>query len=397
MCSQNADIRDAIKLNIDHITQNSLKRTRRVHATPQGPVISLNNKNLNNFCSNDYLGLANHPAVITAMKQGVDKYGVGAGASQLICGYTTAHEKLEERLSEFTGRQRAIIFSSGYMANMSIVNSLLDRTDIVLGDKLNHASMIDAAHISRARFKRYRHADTASLRDLLHGSEARKKLVMTDGVFSMDGDIAPLAEISKVCTENNAWLVVDDAHGFGVLGKYGGGTIQHFGLMSQDVPLLMATFGKALGTAGAFIAGDEDVIEQFIQSARTLIYSTSLPPALAFATVRALDLLHEEKWRRDYLGALINRFKNGARELGLPVTNSDTAIQPFILGTAEKAVEMSKLLFKKGIYVVAIRPPTVPAGTARLRITLSAAHSEDQVDQLLEALCVHTRVGDNAG
>ena len=386
MCPQTADIRDAIKLNIDHITQIGLKRSRRVHETPQGPVIRQNNKTLINFCSNDYLGLANHPALITAMKQGVDRYGVGAGASQLICGYTAAHERLEEKLSAFTGRQKAIIFSSGYMANLSIVNTLLDRADIVFGDRLNHASMIDAARISRARFKRYRHTDIISLRDLLQSCETGKKLVMTDGVFSMDGDIAPLPELSKVCIENNAWLVVDDAHGFGVLGNSGGGTVQHFGLTAQDVSLVMGTFGKALGTAGAFIAGDEDVIEQFIQSARTLIYSTALPPALAFTTVRALELVHEEKWRGEHLNILISRFKNGARELGLPVTNSDTAIQPLLLGAPEKAVEHSRRLFEKGIYVVAIRPPTVPNGTARLRITLTAAHSEAQVDQLLDVL-----------
>ncbi len=387
MCPQKTDIRDAIKLNIGHITQSGLKRVRRVHDTPQGPVIRLNNKNLINFCSNDYLGLANHPALITAMKQGVDQYGVGAGASQLICGYTAAHEKLEERLCAFTGRQKAVIFSSGYMANLSIVNTLLDRADMVLGDRLNHASMIDAARMSRAKFRRYRHVDTVSLRDLLQGCGAEKKLVMTDGVFSMDGDMAPLPDISLVCAEMNAWLVVDDAHGFGVLGENGGGTVQHFGLTTEDVSLLMATFGKALGTAGAFIAGDEEVIEQFIQSARTLIYTTALPPALAYASVRALEIVQEEKWRRKHLFALINQFKNGARELGLPVANSDTAIQPLLIGAAEKAVETSRQLFEKGINVVAIRPPTVPNGTSRLRITLTAAHSEAQVDQLLDALC----------
>ena len=388
MCPQKADIRDAIKVNIGQITQGGLQRNRRAHDTPQGPVIRRNKKNLINFCSNDYLGLANHPALITAMKQGVDQYGVGAGASQLICGYTTAHEKLEERVSEFTGRQRAIIFSSGYLANLSIVNTLLDRADLVIGDRLNHASMIDAARMSHAVFKRYRHVDTDSLRNLLQDSGAGKKLVMTDGVFSMDGDIAPLPDLLKVCAEMNVWLAVDDAHGFGVLGESGGGTVQHYGLSAQDVPILMGTFGKALGTAGAFIAGDEDVIEQFIQAARTLIYSTALPPSLAFTTVRALELIHEEKWRGEHLYALIKRFKNGASELGLPVKNSDTAIQPLLTGTAEKAVELSKQLLEKGFNVVAIRPPTVPNGTSRLRITLTAAHSEAQVDQLLDVLRV---------
>jgi 8-amino-7-oxononanoate synthase len=387
VCPRKADIRDAIKANIELITQNGLKRVRRAHDTPQGPVIRLNNKNLTNFCSNDYLGLANHPALIKAMKQGVDQYGVGSGASQLICGYTAAHEKLEEKVSDFTGRQRTILFSSGYLANLAIVNTLLDRADMVLGDRLNHASMIDAARISRAVFKRYRHVDVVSLANLLKVDGNGKKLVMTDGVFSMDGDIAPLPDLSRVCAKMNAWLVVDDAHGFGVLGENGGGTVQQFGLTTNDVSLLMATFGKALGTAGAFIAGDEEVIEQFIQSARTLIYSTALPPALAFATVRALELVYEEKWRGEHLNALINRFKNGAKELELPVINSDTAIQPLLIGTAEKAVKASRQLFEKGLNVVAIRPPTVPNGTSRLRITLTAAHSEEQVDQLLDALC----------
>lgn len=386
MCPHRTDIFDAVKKNYKALDQSSLVRTRRAHDTPQGPVIRMSGKNIINFCSNDYLGLANHPALVSAMKEGIDRYGVGSGASQLICGYSTAHEKLEEKLAEFTGRQKAITFSSGYLANLAIVNTLLDRSDTILGDKLNHASMIDAARMSHASFKRYRHTDAISLHNLLQRSGDGKKLVMTDGVFSMDGDIAPLPDLAQICSTMNAWLVVDDAHGFGVLGKNGGGTVGHFGLTAKTVPILMATFGKALGTAGAFIAGDNDVIEQFIQSARTLIYSTALPPSLAFATVRALELVHEEKWRKQHLQALIDRFRGRAKELGLPIMNSRTAIQPLFAGSAEKAVETSTKLYEKGIYVAAIRPPTVPCGTSRLRITLTAAHNEEQIDQLLDVL-----------
>lgn len=385
MCPHQADINDAVKKHIKALAQNNLVRTRHAHDTPQGPVIRLKGKNIVNFCSNDYLGLANHPALISAMKDGVDRYGVGSGASQLVCGYTTAHEILEERLCEFTGRQSAIIFSSGYLANLAIVNTLLDRHDTILGDKLNHASMIDAAKLSRARFKRYRHTDINSLQNLLKDSTGNK-LVMTDGVFSMDGDIAPLPELAITCAGKNAWLAVDDAHGFGVLGEHGGGTAEQFGLTAKEIPVLMATFGKALGTSGAFIAGDKEVVDLFVQSARTLIYSTALPPALAYTTIQALKIVCEEKWRREHLRKLIGRFINGANQLNLPIINSPTAIQPLLPGSTVKTVDASTRLLEKGFYVTAIRPPTVPKGTSRLRITLTAAHSEEQVDQLLDAL-----------
>jgi 8-amino-7-oxononanoate synthase len=381
-----ANIRYAIHQNIESLVRSGLKRTRRFHDTPQGPTVRLEGKDCLNFCSNDYLGLANHPELVAAVKRGVDQFGVGAGASQLICGYTSAHKKLEEALAEFTGRQKAIVFSSGYLANLAVVTTLLDRSGTVLGDKLNHASMIDAARLSRASFKRYRHRDVTSLQNLLRAAGKGKKLVMTDGVFSMDGDIAPLPEIVQACSAMNAWLVIDDAHGFGVLGDHGGGTVRHFGLTATEVPVLMATFGKALGTAGAFIAADEDVIEQFIQSARTFVYSTALPPSLALATARALQLVQEEKWRRDHLQSLIHRFRQGATQLDLPVMNSETAIQPLLAGSAGKAVETSRQLLEKGIYVAAIRPPTVPQGSSRLRITLTAAHSAAQIDQLLDAI-----------
>lgn len=385
MCPHQADINDAVKKRIRALAQNDLIRARYAHDTPQGPVIRLDGKNLVNFCSNDYLGLANHPSLIEAMKEGLDRYGVGSGASQLICGYTTAHERLEESLCEFTDRESAILFSSGYLANLAIVNTFLDRHDTVIGDKLNHASMIDAARLSRANFRRYPHTDISSLSSLLRISTG-KKMVMTDGVFSMDGDIAPLPELVQACVEMGAWLVVDDAHGFGVLGENGGGIVEQYGLNTKEIPILMATFGKALGTSGAFIAGNKEVMDMFVQSARTLIYSTAPPPAISYATIRALKIVREESWRREHLRKLIGRFINGARQLSLPVMNSSTAIQPLLIGSAGKAVNISKKLFEKGFYVTAIRPPTVPRGTSRLRITLTAAHSEEQVDQLLDAL-----------
>lgn len=385
MCPHQADINDAVKKRIKALSQNDLMRARHAHDTPQGPVIRLDGKNLVNFCSNDYLGLANHPSLVAAMKEGLDRYGVGSGASQLICGYTTAHERLEECLCEFTNRESAILFSSGYLANLAIVNTLLDRHDTVIGDKLNHASMIDAAKLSRASFRRYLHADINSLCSLLRGSTG-KKMVMTDGVFSMDGDIAPLPELAKTCMEVSAWLVVDDAHGFGVLGENGGGIVEQSGLSTKEIPILMATFGKALGTSGAFIAGDKEVMDLFVQSARTLIYTTASPPALAYATIRALKIIREESWRREHLQKLIGRFTNGAKQLSLPVMNSSTAIQPLLIGSAGKTLNTSKKLFEKGFCVTAIRPPTVPRGTSRLRITLTAAHSEEQVDRLLDAL-----------
>jgi 8-amino-7-oxononanoate synthase len=359
---------------------------RRMLEGPQGTIIRLNNRNVCNFCSNDYLGFANHPVLKAAVKHGVDKYGVGSGASQLICGYSVAHRMLEDKLSELTGRQRAILFSTGYMANLALVNTLLDKTGLVFADRLNHASLLDAALLARTRVKRFNHVDSASLRSLLHRANNKQKLVMTDTVFSMDGDLAPLPEYISVCCDTNAMLIVDDAHGFGVFGKNGGGTLEEYNLAADQVPLLMATFGKALGTFGSFIAGDSELLEIFIQRARTLIYTTAPPPALAYATVCALDLLQQEQWRREKLQQLIARFTGGARQLALPVKRSISPIQALIVGEDINAVDVSNRLLKKGIYVCAIRPPTVPEGTARLRISLTAEHTETQVDQLLETL-----------
>jgi 8-amino-7-oxononanoate synthase len=292
---------------------------------------------------------------------------------------------LEEALAEFTGRPRALLFSSGYMANSGILTSLLQRGDYVFEDRLNHASLLDGGLHSGARFQRYRHNDVAALAAKLKTADG-PKLVVVDGVFSMDGDTAPLAELSALCSAQDAWLMVDDAHGFGVMGERGVGSTEAAGLDAASVPVLMATLGKALGTAGAFVAGSELLIEGLIQQARNYIYTTALPPAVAAASLAALQLLREESWRRQYLKDLISRFRRGAQQLDLPLMASDSAIQPLLVGDAGRAVKLSEQLRGAGLLISAIRPPTVPAGTSRLRITLSAAHSEEQVDRLLEQL-----------
>lgn len=338
------------------------------------------------FCSNDYLGLANHPKVIDAFKRAADKYGVGSGAAHLINGHNRAHHALEEELAEFTGRERALLFSTGYMANLGIVSTLLRRGDTAFEDRLNHASLLDAGLLSRAKITRYRHRDILDLERKLSNHESGEKLILTDGVFSMDGDIAPLADIARMIKDHNAWLMVDDAHGLGVIGNTGRGTLEHHGLNHRDVPVLMGTLGKALGTFGAFVAGSDELIEALIQSARSYIYTTAPPPAAAEATRTSLKLIKKEPWRREHLNHLITHFRANAKQVGLPLMESNTAIQPLLVGDSKKALQISTALLMKGFLVTAIRPPTVPSMTARLRITLSAGHSEQQLEKLLETL-----------
>jgi 8-amino-7-oxononanoate synthase len=368
---------------------DGLYRQRLTLESPQGPVVKIGGRQYLNFCSNDYLGLADHPRVVARFRKAANEYGVGSGASHLVCGHSTPHHRLEEALAEFTGRPRALLYSSGYMANTGILTSILQRGDHVFEDRLNHASLLDGGLHSAARFARFAHNDVAALKAKMKSVEA-PSLVVVDGVFSMDGDCAPLAELAKVCKERDAWLMVDDAHGFGVLGKQGIGSTEEAQLSAEEVPILMATLGKALGTAGAFVAGSELLIESLIQHSRNYIYTTALPPAVAAAGLEALALVREEPWRRAHLGALIAQFRKGALQLGLPLLESGSAIQPLLVGGAAEAVALSETLSEKGFLISAIRPPTVPAGTSRLRITLSAAHSEEQVDQLLQqlALCL---------
>jgi 8-amino-7-oxononanoate synthase len=373
---------------------SGLYRTRLLVESPQGTEVVVSGRKRVNFCSNDYLGLAAHPEVIRAFQQGAAAYGTGSGASHLICGHMAPHYALEEELAEFTGRPRALVFSTGYQANLGVIAALTGRGDWVLEDRLNHASLLDGARLAGARLKRYPHKDSKALEALLKTCPQRA-MIVTDGVFSMDGDLAPLPELSELAQRYGCWLYVDDAHGFGVLGERGAGTLEHLGLGGREVPILMATLGKALGVFGAFVAGGENLIDFLIQEARTYIYTTAPPPAVAEAARASLRLVQRESWRRAHLKALIERFRAGAQALGLPILPSATPIQPLLLGSSESALEVSRKLWDLGFWVAAIRPPTVPAGTARLRITLTAAHSEIQIDRLLEALA-HSLCGSSA-
>ena len=362
-----------------------LYRHRPLLDSPQGPQVVVDGLPLLAFCNNDYLGLANHPQVIEAWQTGAARWGVGGGASHLVIGHSTPHHALEEALAEFTGRPRALLFSNGYMANLGAVTALVGQGDTVLEDRLNHASLLDAGLLSGARFNRYLHNDAASLAKRLEKA-CGNTLVVTDGVFSMDGDVADLPALAREVQAKGAWLMVDDAHGFGALGASGGGIAEHFGLSVAEVPVLMGTLGKAFGTSGAFVAGSEELIESLIQFARPYIYTTSQPPALACATLKSLELLRTEHWRREHLNTLITQFRRGAEQIGLQLMDSFTPIQPILMRDSARALRLSQRLRERGLLVTAIRPPTVPAGGARLRVTLSAAHTEAQVQLLLAVL-----------
>jgi 8-amino-7-oxononanoate synthase len=338
-----------------------------------------------NFCSNDYLGLANHEEVKKAFIEGIKKYGAGSGSAHLVNGHSSAHHALEEELAEFTGYPRALLFSTGYMANLGLAQALVGKGDSVLEDRLNHASLIDGGLLSGARFQRYAHNDATQLEQKLNDAKG-ETLVLTDGVFSMDGDIANLPAIASSCQHHDAWLMVDDAHGFGLLGEHGRGSLEHFQLSQNEVPIYMATLGKALGTSGAFIAGSDALIETLIQKARPYIYTTATPPAVAEATRASLQLVQAQPELRTQLNDNIAYFKHCAEHIEITLSASQTAIQPIIIGEAERAVAISERLLEHGLLVTAIRPPTVPKGTARLRVTLSAAHTRTQIDKLIETL-----------
>jgi 8-amino-7-oxononanoate synthase len=368
---------DALKSALADLEQRHLRRTRRVGLRA----------GLINFSSNDYLGLSAHPEVVRAFGDAAAKYGVGSGASHLVTGHGPEHEALELVLAAFTGREKALVYSTGYMANMGVIGALADQTATIVADKLNHASLIDGARLTRAHSLRYRHGDAEHARELLAelDESIETRLLVTDGVFSMDGDLAPLPELARAARSHRAWLVVDDAHGLGVVGATGRGVCEHFGLSADDVPVLVGTFGKAFGTFGAFVAGDADLIDFLMQKSRTYIYTTALPPAVAAATRAALEVSQRESWRREKVLALAQRFRRGLR-LEPREPQPGTTIVPVVLGEAQRAVAVSEALEAQGFLVSAIRPPTVPAGTARLRVTLSAAHDESQVDALIEAL-----------
>ena len=345
-------------------------------------------RELVDFSSNDYLGLARHPALAQAMAASAAVAGAGSAASHLVSGHGFEHEKLEEELAAFTGRERALLFTSGYAANLAVMTSLAGRGERALLDRLSHASLIDGARLSGAQVKRYAHGDAdAAERMLAAGGEAAA-ILATDGVFSMDGDLAPLPRLARAAAAHEAWLVVDDAHGLGVLGATGGGSLEHFGLDARAAPVLVGTLGKAFGSFGAFVAGDSQLVEFLIQKARSYIYTTALPQPIAAATRVALALARAEGWRRARVHALTARFRAGALAAGVPLTDSPTPIQPVPLRTAAAAVAAQAHLEAAGFLVVAIRPPTVPPGGARLRITLCATHTEAQVDALVERLAL---------
>lgn len=375
-----------LRERLEDIERQGLTRRRRVLSSPQGVDITVDGRRLVNFCGNDYLGLANHPRVVQALIRGASDYGVGAGAAHLVCGHGRAHHELEESLAAFVGRDRALLFSTGYMANLGVVAALCGPGDRVFEDRLNHASLIDGARLSGARLQRYRHTDPRQVEGWLERAADGTALIASDGVFSMDGDLAPIRELADLARTRAAWLMIDDAHGLGVVGATGGGVLELAGLTQDQVPILVGTLSKAFGTFGAFVAGSWELIEYLIQRARTYIYTTALPPAVAVATRTALDLASEETWRREHLMHLIRRFRQGARQLGLDLLNSVTPIQPVLVGDNRTALTASAGLEAKGFLVAAIRPPTVPVGTARLRVTLTAGHTETQVDRLLEAL-----------
>jgi 8-amino-7-oxononanoate synthase len=363
----------------------NLRRSRRTLESPQGARVRVDGHDYVAFCSNDYLGLAAHPELIEAARAGAARHGVGAGASHLLSGHTTAHRELEGRLAEFVGLPRAALFSTGYLANIGVVTALVGRGDAVFADRLNHASLNDAALLSRAELRRYPHLDLAALERLLSASRGRRKLIVTDAVFSMDGDVAPVPALVSLAERYGAWLLLDDAHGFGVLGPQGRGTLAHLRVAAPRV-IYMATLGKAAGVFGAFAAGDATAIETLVQRARTYIYTTATPPLLAVALLKSLDLIRDGDERRlrlqQRIALLQERMKSGRRRL----MASPTAIQPLLVGDAREAVTLSEELARAGLLVPAIRPPTVPRGTARLRISLSAAHEAEDVERLAAAL-----------
>ena len=366
---------------------DNLYRVRSTVDSPQGAIINIEGRDYLNFSSNDYLGLANHPDVVSSFQDAVKEYGAGAGASHLVVGHQQPHHDLEKALAKFTGRDRALVFSSGYMANLGILSGLLSKGDAIIQDKLNHASLIDGAQLSGADFLRFRHNDLDHLRvQLDKTTDCPRKILAVDGVFSMDGDMSPLNQLSSICNDYDAALMVDDAHGFGWLGESGAGVSEYYHLDQDNLPILMGTLGKAIGVAGAFVAGSEALIESLIQFSRSYIYTTALPPACAVAVQQSLKIVRCEPQRRAHLKALINYFKKETARLNVQFLPSLSAIQALVVGDNRDALALSEKLMEQGIIVSAIRPPTVPSGSARLRFTLSAAHTFQQLDQLVQTL-----------
>ncbi|HTS83580.1 MAG TPA: 8-amino-7-oxononanoate synthase [Usitatibacter sp.] len=379
---------ERLALGLAELERRDLRRARRVVESPQGPRVRVNGRVLVNFSSNDYLGLASDPRLADAARSAIEEYGVGAGASALVSGHLRIHERAEERFAWFCGLPRALLFGSGYLANLGILAALADRDAHIFSDSLNHACLIDGARLSRAQVTVYPHADVGALAEGLAASKAPVRIVATDAVFSMDGDIAPVPQLLELCERHDAWLVIDDAHGVGVLGARGRGTLEHFGVRSPRI-VYMATLGKALGGYGAFVAGEARVVEWLVQRARTYIYSTALPPMAAAVAMRALELLDEDPSLLANLHRRIGELRSALVRGGFRGTHTQTAIQPAILGPAARAVEVSARLAERGMLVPAIRPPTVPEGTSRLRISLCGAHRPEEIEALAQALHEH--------
>jgi len=362
-------------------------RRLRTRSGEQGVSVIIDGKEMLSFCSNDYLGLAAHPTITKAFINAAETEGVGSGAAHLLSGHSYYHQQLEEALADFMGQQSVLLFSSGYQANLGVIDGLMSRGDVVIQDKLNHASLLDGGRLSAAKSWRYHHVDMGSLQRRLRQTEDSDcRLVVTDGVFSMDGDLAPLQPLIQLTQKHQAALMVDDAHAIGVLGKHGRGSVEHWQVKAEHMPIVMGTLGKAFGTAGAFVAADKDVIETLIQQSRTFVYTTAQPAAVAAASLASLVLVRTENWRREKLQTLIEQFRKGAAELGIATMNSLTPIQPIMIGDDKKAIVIGQELESRGFLLGVIRTPTVPLGSARLRVTLSTNHTEQNIKQLLEAL-----------
>ena len=375
-----------LSAQLAQLESDGLKRRRRTLEAPCGPLARVDGRDLISFCSNDYLGLASDPALIEAACAGARQWGVGSGASHLVSGHQAPHDLLEQRLASFTGFEKTLLLSTGFMANLGIVPALVGRGDAVFADKLNHASLIDAVQLSRADSQRYPHGDLAALERQLAKSTAKRKLILTDAVFSMDGDLAPLPELLELAERFDAWLVIDDAHGFGVLGPNGRGSLAHFAMPNAERIVYMGTLGKAAGGSGAFVAGSETVVEWLLQRARTYIFTTGSSPAMACALLASLDLIEHGDDSRTHLRELGAQLRDGLAGTRWQLMSSPTAIQPVIIGDNHEALRVANALFERGLWVPAIRPPTVPKGTARLRVSLTAAHTREQVAQLVDAL-----------
>ncbi|MEI7613362.1 MAG: 8-amino-7-oxononanoate synthase [Betaproteobacteria bacterium] len=380
------NLAEELQSELATLERDGLRRRRRILDAPCGPLARVDGRELISFCSNDYLGLANDPALIAAACSGAKEWGVGSGASHLVSGHLAPHEILEQKLAVFTGFANTLLMTTGYMANLGIVPAMVGRGDAVFADKINHASLIDAVQLSRADSQRYPHGDLVALERLLSKSSAKRKLILTDAVFSMDGDLAPLPGLLELAERFDAWLVVDDAHGFGVLGPQGRGSLAHFGLPPAERIIYMGTLGKAAGASGAFIAASATVSEWLLQRARTYIFTTGSSPVMACALLASLELIEHGDERRAHLRQLTAQLKDGLENTRWQLLASPTAIQPVIIGDNHEALRVATALYEKGLWVPAIRPPTVPKGTARLRVSLSAAHSEAHVAQLVDAL-----------